>query len=241
MKIRIAILGHLDSTRPARAMIGRALEHSAKSIQATVEYSWTSNSETKAIDICQVDGIFVGPVSPSEEHDGILDLIKSARMGKVPCLGTCGGFQRIVTEYAINELRLENVEHQEINPNAVNPLFSMLDCSLVGLETEEVLRAKTKIREIYRQETVVETFFCSYGVNPKFINTLESKGLKVAGHDQRQDVRVLELADHPFFVGTLFVPQVRSTEKCPHPLITAFLKASPRRAEQANDRKSGYP
>jgi len=71
-----------------------------------------------------------------------------------------------------------------------------------------------------------EQFICSYGLNAKFRDEIEKGQLKVAGVDLDGEVRVVELSDHPFFVGTLYQPQISSAPDSPHPLIVAFLRAA---------------
>jgi CTP synthase (UTP-ammonia lyase) len=72
---------------------------------------------------------------------------------------------------------------------------------------------------------VTESYYCNFGVNPDRVPLLKSGPLKITGSDSEGEVRIIELPDHPFFIGTLFVPQARSTPDNPHPLVTAFLKA----------------
>ena len=77
----------------------------------------------------------------------------------------------------------------------------------------------------YGQTCVQERYRCSFGVNPDYVDILRSSALRIVGSDDEGVVRVVELADHPFFVGTLFVPQISSTSSAPHPLISGFLRA----------------
>jgi CTP synthase (UTP-ammonia lyase) len=70
-----------------------------------------------------------------------------------------------------------------------------------------------------------ERYYCNFGVNPDCIDELKQGPLKVSGSDAEGEIRVIEHPDHPFFIGTLFVPQMRSIPERPHPLVTAFLRA----------------
>ncbi len=78
---------------------------------------------------------------------------------------------------------------------------------------------------IYRQAEVQEEFLCNYELNPKFRQRIEGGRLRVAGVGEAGDVRIVELPGHPFFVATLFLPQLSSAEGAPHPLIAAYLEA----------------
>jgi len=79
----------------------------------------------------------------------------------------------------------------------------------------------------YGQTCVQEHYRCSFGVNPDYVDVLRSSAMRIVGSDDEGVVRVVELADHPFFVGALFVPQITSTSSVPHPLISEFLRACP--------------
>ena len=78
----------------------------------------------------------------------------------------------------------------------------------------------------YGKGEVKEQFVCNYGLNPKFRDSIEKGQLKVTGVDNDGEVRAIELADHPFFIGTLYQPQISSTPENPHPLIVAYLKSA---------------
>lgn len=82
------------------------------------------------------------------------------------------------------------------------------------------------VAETYGTLSAVEEYYCNFGVNPDVIPLLKKGELRVTGSDAEGEVRVVELPNHPFFVGTLFVPQARSTDDNPHPLVTAFLRAA---------------
>jgi CTP synthase (UTP-ammonia lyase) len=71
----------------------------------------------------------------------------------------------------------------------------------------------------------VEEYYCDFGINPDKVSILKSAALQVTGSDIEGEIRVIELPAHPFFLGTLFVPQTRSTFETPHPLVSAFVNA----------------
>jgi CTP synthase (UTP-ammonia lyase) len=81
------------------------------------------------------------------------------------------------------------------------------------------------VYKAYGRDEITEQFTCSYGLNPKFLDIIGKGQLKVAGADLDGEVRVVEVSDHPFYVGTLYQPQLSSTPDSPHPLIVAYLRA----------------
>ena len=125
-------------------------------------------------------------------------------------------------------LNISDAEHEETSPDASRLLISKLSCSLVG-ETQTVnVRPGTLAYQAYGREQVVEQFSCNYGLNPAYEEELEKNGLKITGRGEDGEARIVELADHPFFIATLFVPQLSSSVERPHPLIIQFLEAAKR-------------
>lgn len=121
---------------------------------------------------------------------------------------------------------IPDAEHEETAPDASRLIISKLTCSLHG-ETQRVeVRPETLSYQAYRQTQVTEQFSCKYGLNPSFQKEIETGGLTIAGTGQEGEVRIVELAQQPFFVATLFLPQLSSSAEQPHPLIQDFVKAA---------------
>jgi CTP synthase (UTP-ammonia lyase) len=141
-------------------------------------------------------------------------------------LGTCGGFQLIVIEYARNVLGISDAEHAEYNPDAINLVINPLSCNIKGSPLRvEITDTESKAFHIYNTNYISESYYCNYGINPQFQSRINDAGLKISGTDTTGEVRIIELNDHPFFIATLFVPQVNSSAVAPNQLITVFLKA----------------
>jgi CTP synthase (UTP-ammonia lyase) len=137
----------------------------------------------------------------------------------------------MLLEHVRNVLGFRDADHEETSPDASTLAVTALSCSLVGQAHEVHLLAGSRARSIYGRATSTEDYFCSYGLNRSFESQLEASGLHVAAHDRNGEPRLVERRDHPFFVGTLFMPQTRSSQKAPHPLLAAFCGAveAPRR------------
>jgi CTP synthase (UTP-ammonia lyase) len=144
----------------------------------------------------------------------------------LPLLGTCGGFQHIILEYARHVLGFLDATHAEYNPYASSLFISRLACSLVGRALVISLQPDSLVARTYGATSVTEQYYCNFGVNPDHSATLASGDLAIVGSDAEGEVRVVELRSHPFFVGTLFVPQLRSQVESPHPLVLGFLNAT---------------
>ncbi len=104
-------------------------------------------------------------------------------------------------------------------------MITPLACSLVGQQQSVQIHAGTRASSLYRSSQSVEDYYCNYGVNPAYRRTLEEGGLTVSGTGASGEIRMVELADHPFFMATLFLPQTRSTAASPHPLIAGYATA----------------
>ena len=121
---------------------------------------------------------------------------------------------------------IKDAEHEESAPGASTLFISKLACSLVG-KTQEIKIAPDSIaHRAYGKQEVMEQFFCNYGLNPVFRNEVNKGKLNITGVDPEGEVRIVELFDHPFYVATLFLPQVASKPESPHPLVLAYLKAA---------------
>ena len=155
-----------------------------------------------------------------------LDAIRFAREHDMPTLGTCGGYQHMVIEFARNVVGISDAQHAEYDPYAARVIVSRLPCSLAGRELEISLTPGSRTAIAYGTHAITERYYCNFGVHPDYVNQISDAGLTVVGTDADGECRVMEIVQHRFFVGTLFVPQARSRPGCPHPLITAFLLAA---------------
>jgi CTP synthase (UTP-ammonia lyase) len=101
-----------------------------------------------------------------------------------------------------------------------------LVCSLVGKTQTIKITPGSQAYQAYGQREVTEQFHCNYGLNPRFREKVGTGQLKIAGVDLDGEVRIVELSDRPFYVATLFLPQISSRPERPHPLIVAYLRAA---------------
>lgn len=225
---RIAILGEFDPAFPPHQATNAALVHTIASLGVDVDVRWVSTADATIAAIEEYSGIWIAPGSPYKSLANTLTAIRHAREQRIPCFGTCGGCQHIIVEYARNVLGFKDAQHAEYDPYASELFVSQLECSLVGRELRVALAPGSRIARIYGAPEAVEQYYCNFGVNPDKVPLLRKGPLQITGSDAEGEVRVVELPNHPFFVGTLFVPQMRSTPERPHPLVTAFIRAAER-------------
>jgi CTP synthase (UTP-ammonia lyase) len=223
---RLALVG--DRSPSVRAhnkiplLIGALANGSEEAIEPYWLHSTTINDPS---DVDGFDGIWVVPGSPYAHPAGVIVAITAARTAGIPLLGTCGGFQHLLLEFARNVCGLHAVDNAELNPNAPELLIVPLRCSLLGEEAVVTVRPGTVAAGAMGAGSSTERFFCRYGLNAEYEGVLESNGLVVSGRDEFGDARVAELAGHPFFVGSLFQPELTSDPTWVHPLIVSFAAA----------------
>lgn len=221
----IALLGEYDSTFTPHVATAIAIRHSNAVLGTAIEGQWVSTQDIDESLFSRYKGLWVAPGSPYKNLERTVWALEYARKNNVPCFGTCGGFQHMVLEYARNVLQYRDAQHAEYDPYASTLFISRLACSLTGREMELRFESGSLVGEIYGWTTAREEYYCNFGVDPGKVGLLASSGLHISASDSEGEVRAIELPGHPFYVGTLFVPQAKSTERQPHPLVTAFVQA----------------
>jgi CTP synthase (UTP-ammonia lyase) len=223
--LRVALVGDYDPSVPAHQAIPLALQLAADHHHAALQWDWlhTSRIDHAATTLRSYQGIWCIPASPYANPQCALDAIRFAREQGIPFLGTCGGFQHALIEYARNVAGLAAADHAETNPEASVLLISQLSCSLVEKEMELVLAEGSVIGRSYGTARTAERYRCNYGPNPLYRQELFSGALRATAHDLDGEVRGGELSTHPFFVGTLFQPERRSLRGELPPLVRDFV------------------
>jgi CTP synthase (UTP-ammonia lyase) len=229
MKTSLAIVADFNPSSKSHAATNNAIAHSAGALGLDVAPRWLATTELAQPgglkQLTFFDGLWIGPGSPYASMEGALAAIRFGRENGIPVLGTCGGFQHIILEHARNVLGFTGAEHEESAPQASLLFVSRLACSLVGRTMNITLAPDSLVARIMGSTNVQEEYLCNFGLNPDYVKTLRSSALRIVGGDEEGAVRAVELPNHPFFVGTLFLPQHRSTPSSPHPLISGFLTA----------------
>jgi CTP synthase (UTP-ammonia lyase) len=227
--VRIALVGDHDPAVTAHRAIPEALRLSAQrlGVRVTPEWGHTTAIGESAETLAGCAAIWCVPASPYASEAGALAAIRFARESPRPFLGTCGGFQHAVLEYARNALGHGAAHHAETAPDAVMPVIARLACSLVEKSGSVRLADGSRLRGIYGTAEVEEGYHCNYGFNPAYERMLsDPAGLRVAARDPAGEVRAVELAGHPFFIATLFQPERSALRGADHPLINAFVAAA---------------
>lgn len=178
------------------------------------------------------DAVWVLPGSPYRSEAGALAAIRTAREGGVPFLGTCGGFQHTLLEFARDVCGLTGVAHAENDPDADDLLIAPLACSLAGHEGTVTLTPGSLAESVIGAPASVERYHCSYGPGAH-LDTLRAHGLRFTGADGSGQARIAELPGHPFFLATLFQPELAGDGSRPHPVVRALARAAVHHARVA--------
>jgi CTP synthase (UTP-ammonia lyase) len=224
--LRIGLIGDRDDNVVAHHAIPLALGLAAAACEVDVDVAWIGTDAVgDAADLSRLDGFWCVPGSPYRNMDGALAAIRHARERKLPFMGTCGGFQHAVVEYARNVLGWIDADHAETSPDAARPVVVPLSCALVEVRDAVHLRAGSRIAQAYGIDRIEEAYHCRYGLAQDFRAAIAGGPLRITAVDDQDDVRAIELDGHPFFVATLFQHErVALVGACP-PLARAFVSA----------------
>lgn len=221
--IKIGVIGDYNSTFPPHAQTNSALDHVASELGLAIRVKWLPTDQEH--DLASFAGLWCAPGSPYKNLGGALRAIRFAREGRMPLIGTCGGFQHMILEYARNVMNVEDAAHAEYDPYASRLFVQPLSCSLKGRLMSVRVQPDSLAARSYGRLEIQESYYCDFGLNPAYQEELHAAGFLVTGWDERKEARIMELPQHPFYLATLFVPQAKSSPGTPHPLVRAFVSS----------------
>jgi CTP synthase (UTP-ammonia lyase) len=230
--LRIGIIGDYDPKNVSHLQTDDALQHVAGKLKMAIDAQWLPTDEEHELEV--FDGLWCSPGSPYKSLAGALRSVEFARKRVTPLIGTCGGFQHMTLEYARNVLGLEDAAHAEYDPYASRLFVRPLSCSLKGRSMQVFLDHDSRATDWYGRFEAEESYYCDFGLNPEYQQEMHDAGLRVTGWDADREARIVELWQHPFYLGTLFIPQARSTADSPHPLVQAFVRAASLNAQRVS-------
>jgi len=189
--------------------------------------------------LSQYSGVIVPGGFGSRGIEGIVATAKYCRENNIPYFGLCYGMQIAVIEFARNVAKLKNANTQEINPKTPHPVIHVMEDQKAKLKDKSyggtmrlgayscTLSDKTISAKAYGKKTIDERHRHRYEFNNKYKNQLEKLGMVIAGVNKEKNlVEIIELKNHPFFVGVQFHPEFKSRFLSPHPLFKAFIEAA---------------
>ena len=240
-EVHIGLVGKYNELQDAYKSIYESFIHAGAMNNCKV-YIDAVHSEELEVDYDKVkkrlkhlDGILVAPGFGERGVEGKIKGIQYVRENKIPFFGICLGMQCAVVEFARNVLQLKGAMSTEVDPKAKHPIIDLMPeqkkitqkggTMRLGAYTCN-LKAKSKTAKAYKKLIIQERHRHRYEFNNQYIAQIEKAGLIPVGINPETNlVEVVELKDHPWFVGVQYHPELKSTVESPHPLFTAFVKA----------------
>ncbi|OSZ82685.1 CTP synthetase [Chitinophagaceae bacterium IBVUCB1] len=251
-KVTIGLIGKYVELQDAYKSILEALIHAGAMNECKVEvrniHSEHLTTDNAIEKLQNLDAILVAPGFGSRGIEGKIDAIRYARENKIPFFGICLGMQMACVEFARNVLGMSKAHSTEMNPDTNDAVIAMMEeqkkitqmGGTMRLGTYDCeLRSDSRAASIYGATKIAERHRHRYEFNNEFIDAYENAGMIPAGKNPKTGlVEVVEIKDHPFYVGVQFHPEYKSTVENPHPLFVAFVKAAKEAQEKRNGRSS---
>lgn len=247
--VKIAVIGKYFGTgnftlADSYISVIEALKHASWSNNAKVDLDWVDSEEfekhpKKISDLKKYDGIIVPGGFGTRGVEGIISSIKYAREKKIPYFGLCYGMQLASVEFVRNVLKKKEATTVEMDSNASEAVIHINPNQADNVKNNKyggtmrlgaydcALRRGTIAHKAYKADMISERHRHRYEYNNDYREEMDAAGLQVVGINPESDlVEIVELKDHPFFVGVQFHPEFKSRPMKPHPLFVAFIKAA---------------
>jgi CTP synthase len=255
-RARIAVVGKYTELVDSYKSVQEALIHGGIANDVGVDISWLSSdlftSPERAREILSsYHGLLVPGGFGVRGVEGMVEAIRAARETRLPFLGICLGMQTAIIEFARNVVKLDDSHSSEFAPECGNPVVSLMESQQHVTDMGGTMRLGaypcrlargSKVAEVYGVPEVSERHRHRYEVSNEYRDTFVEHGLRLSGLSPNGSlVEIVELGDHPWFIGCQFHPELQSRPTRPHPLFAGFIAASvgqKRRTESAKaDRK----
>ena len=246
-QVNIAIIGKYVELKDAYKSLDEALTHGGIYNKVRVNLVRIDSEKLNISEIKKklknISGILIPGGFGKRGTDGKIEAIKHARLKKIPFLGICYGMQMAIIEFARNQLNLKNATSSEFDKKGL-PIIGLIsewskdgkmikgtDKDLGGTmrlgSYDAKLKENSKIRKIYKSKIIKERHRHRYEVNIAYRDKFEKKGMIFSGLSPDNKLpEIIELKNHPWFIGVQFHPEFKSRPLSPHPLFSSFIKAA---------------
>lgn len=238
--VKIALIGKYVELQDSYKSILEAFIHAGAANEVQVEVTSISSeiltAENVFDKISHFDGILVAPGFGERGIEGKIKAAQIARTHKIPYFGICLGMQMAVIEFARDVLDMEGANTVEVDPNTPYPVINLMEnqkdiTEMGGTMRLGAWRCQLKkgslAQSIYQQDEIAERHRHRYEFNNKYLTQFEANGMIASGTNPEKGlVEVIEIKDHPWFVGVQYHPEYKSTVSHPHPLFVSFVKAA---------------
>jgi CTP synthase len=239
-EVRIGLIGKYIELKDSYKSIAEAFIHAGVANECKVRIEWI-HSESLTEDNVEsklqgLKGILVAPGFGNRGIEGKISAIRHARENNIPFLGVCLGMQCAVIEFARNVLGMKDAHSTEMNPDTAHPVISLQESQKTIVNKGGTMRlgtyrcsvtGNTKAAEIYKKSEISERHRHRYEFNNEYLEEFENAGMIASGINPEGGlVEIIEVKNHPWFVGVQFHPEYKSTVANPHPLFVNFVKAA---------------
>ena len=238
--VKIALIGKYIELQDSYKSILESFIHSGAINEVKVDvipiHSEHINKDNIANELKNFNGVLVAPGFGERGIEGKIEAIKYVRLNNIPFFGICLGMQMAVIEFARNVLKLDGANSTEMDENTSYPVIDLMNDQKNITDKGGTMRlgswdCKLKenslISKIYNSENVNERHRHRYEFNSKYLEKIESNGMIASGINNKTGlVEIIELKDHPWFIGVQFHPEYKSTVLSPHPLFVSFISAA---------------
>ena len=239
-EIKIGIVGKYVDLKESYKSLNESLQHGgiANDAKVTLLYIDSQEVEVQGADalLSQVDAILVPGGFGARGTEGKIAAVKYARERKIPFFGICLGLQMAVVEYARSVLGLKAANSTEFDEHTLHPVVTLMESQTQIKEKGGTMRlgsyrcklkAHSLAKKLYGQDEIQERHRHRFEVNNQYRGKLQEAGLVISGINPDHDlVEMIELTDHPHFIGCQFHPEFKSKPFAPHPLFSGFVHAA---------------
>jgi CTP synthase len=194
------------------------------------------NADNVKLKLSHLDGVLVAPGFGERGIEGKIDAVKYVREQNIPFLGICLGMQMAVIEFARNVLGLTNANSTEMDANTGEPVINLMEAQKNIINKGGTMRLgawdcellnDSIVSQVYEDDIIKERHRHRYEFNNDYNEQIESAGMKATGLNPKTGlVEIVEIPEHPWFVGVQYHPEYKSTVSNPHPLFVAFIAAA---------------
>jgi CTP synthase len=237
--LKVGLIGKYIELKDSYISIHESLIHAGAVSESALDIHWihseSLNDENVVEKLGDLDGILVAPGFGERGIEGKISAVKFARENKIPFLGICLGMQCAVIEFARNVVGLKDAHTTEIDENTSNPVIFLMEDQKTVTEKGGTMRLGayecsinegTKAHKAYGKALITERHRHRFEFNNKYLEKFASVGMNATGiNPTGKMVEIIEVEDHPWFVGVQFHPEYSSTVLNPHPLFVNFLDA----------------
>jgi len=238
--VEIALVGKYVSLQDSYKSIVEALIHAGATLETKVNIKWIYSGDLTYENISDylkdLDGVIIAPGFGDRAIEGKIVACQYARVNKIPIFGICLGMQIAVIEFARNVLGYKDADSVEFNLQTSAPVICLMEeqknvSNKGGTMRLGAWACKLKkgsiVEKIYNSQNIEERHRHRYELNNEYINEFENNGLEAIGTNPDTGlVEVIQVKNHPFFIGVQYHPEYKSTVASPHPLFMALVKAS---------------